>query len=93
MRLNVDLIVTRGTVAALAAKKATSTIPVASGEPLGLGLIASLARPGGNVTGQSSQATDTYGKRVELLKEVVPGVTRVSALMNPSSQNCCPGIV
>ena len=85
VRLNVDLIVTRGTVAALAAKKATSTIPVASGEPLGLGLIASLARPGGNVTGQSSQATDTYGKRVELLKEVVPGVTRVSALMNMSS--------
>src|SRR6516162_2395559 len=88
VRLNVDLIVTRGTPAALAAKNATTTIPVvmaASGQPLGVGLIASLGRPGGNLTGLSSQISETYGKRIELLREVIPGATRISALMNMSN--------
>jgi putative ABC transport system substrate-binding protein len=88
VRLNVDLIVTSGTPAVLAAKNATRTIPVvmaACGEPVGVGVIASLARPGGNITGQSSQATDTSIKRVELLKELVPSATRMSGLMNMSN--------
>ncbi|HEV7634127.1 MAG TPA: ABC transporter substrate-binding protein [Bradyrhizobium sp.] len=76
VRLGVDLIVTRGTPAARAAKGATETIPVvmaAIGEPLGMGVVASLARPGGNVTGLSAFVTELAGKRVELLKELRPG--------------------
>jgi len=76
VRLGVDLIVTRGTPAARAAKDATETIPVvmaAIGEPLGMGVVASLARPGGNVTGLSAFVTELAGKRVELLKELRPG--------------------
>ena len=72
VRLGVDLIVTRGTPAARAAKEATETIPIvmaAIGEPLGMGIVASLARPGGNVTGLSSFVTELAGKRVELLRE------------------------
>jgi putative tryptophan/tyrosine transport system substrate-binding protein len=82
----VDLIVTRGTPAAIAAKEATSTIPVvmaAIGEPLLV--VRSLARPGGNLTGFSSFATDLEGKRVELIKEMVPGLTRVGSLSNMSN--------
>jgi putative tryptophan/tyrosine transport system substrate-binding protein len=73
--LGVDLIVTRGTPAARAAKDATETIPIvmaAIGEPLGMGVVASLARPGGNVTGLSAFVTELAGKRVELLKELRP---------------------
>jgi ABC-type uncharacterized transport system substrate-binding protein len=76
VRLRVDLIVTRGTPAARAAKSATESIPVvmaAIGEPLGMGVVASLARPGGNVTGLSAFVTELAGKRVELLKELRPG--------------------
>ena len=68
------LIVTAGTPAALAVKKATSTVPlvmVAAGDPVGTGLVPSLARPGGNITGQSGMAPDLEGKRLELLREVV----------------------
>lgn len=75
VRLRVDLIVTRGTPAARAAKSATETIPIvmaAIGEPLGMGVVASLARPGGNVTGLSAFVTELAGKRVELLKELRP---------------------
>src|SRR5215212_5280862 len=75
VRLGVDLIVTRGTPAARAAKEATETIPIvmaAIGEPLGMGVVASLARPGGNVTGLSGFVTELAGKRVELLKELRP---------------------
>ena len=75
VRLGVDLIVTRGTPAARAAKGATETIPIvmaAIGEPLGMGVVASLARPGGNVTGLSAFVTELAGKRVELLKELRP---------------------
>jgi putative tryptophan/tyrosine transport system substrate-binding protein len=74
--LGVDLIVTRGTPAARAAKAATETIPIVMasiGEPLGMGVVASLARPGGNVTGLSGFVTELAGKRVELLKELRPG--------------------
>jgi putative tryptophan/tyrosine transport system substrate-binding protein len=85
VRSNVDLIVTRGTPASLAAKDATATIPVvmaAVAEPLDSGLVTGLARPGGNVTGLSSFAAVLDAKRVELLREAVPGVVRVAALMN-----------
>jgi putative tryptophan/tyrosine transport system substrate-binding protein len=75
VRLNVDLIMTKGTPAALAAKNATNTIPVimsGSGDPVGLGLVASLNRPGSNITGLSGFTPDLDAKRIELLKEVVP---------------------
>jgi putative tryptophan/tyrosine transport system substrate-binding protein len=88
VRLNVDLIVTRGTPATLAAKNATKTIPVvmsASGDPLGAGVVAGLARPGGNVTGLSAFVTELQAKRLELLRELVPGINRIAALLNMSS--------
>jgi putative tryptophan/tyrosine transport system substrate-binding protein len=81
----VDLIVTRGTPAALAAKNATQSIPIvmaAIGEPIGPGVVAQLARPGGNITGLSAFVTELQGKRVQLIKEAVPGTTCVSALLN-----------
>src|SRR5499427_1053433 len=85
VRLNVDVIVAIGTPGPLAAKRATSTIPIvmaAAGDPLGSGLVASLARPGGNVTGMSLMAPDLGGKRLELLKELLPGLARVAVLWN-----------
>jgi putative ABC transport system substrate-binding protein len=84
----VDLIVTRGTPAAKSAKAATATIPIvmaAIGEPLGVGVVASLAQPGGNVTGFSAFVTELSGKRVELLKETFPSIARVGFLVNMSS--------
>src|SRR5262245_65332725 len=83
VRLNVDVIVAIGTPGPLAAKRATSTIPIvmaAAGDPLGSGLVASLARPGGNVTGMSLMAPDLGGKRLELLKELLPRLARVAVL-------------
>ena len=88
VRLNVDVILTRGTPAALAAKNATATIPVIMvgiGDPVGQGLVDGLARPGGNVTGLSALVTDLYAKRVQLLREVVPGARRIAALFNMSN--------
>jgi putative tryptophan/tyrosine transport system substrate-binding protein len=88
VRLNVDVILTRGTPAALAAKNATATIPVIMvgiGDPVGQGLVDSLARPGGNVTGLSALVTDLYAKRVQLLREVVPRARRIAALFNMSN--------
>jgi len=88
VRLNVDLIVTRGTPAIFAAKNATKTIPVvmaASGDPLGAGVVAGLARPGGNVTGLSAFVTELQAKRLELLREMVPRINRIAALLNMSS--------
>jgi len=81
-----DVLVTAGTPAALAVKRATTTIPlvmVAVGDPVGTGLVASLARPGGNLTGLVSIAPDLEGKRLELLREVAPKLSLVSVLVNP----------
>jgi putative ABC transport system substrate-binding protein len=83
VRLNVDVIVTSSTPAALALKNGTKTIPivfVAVADPVGSGLVVSLARPGGNLTGLSNQLVDLAGKELELLKEVVPKVSRVAVL-------------
>jgi putative ABC transport system substrate-binding protein len=85
VHLNVDVIVATGTLGPLAAKRATANIPIvmtAAGDPLGTGLVASLARPGGNVTGMSLMAPDLGGKRLELLKEIVPALSRVAVLWN-----------
>jgi putative ABC transport system substrate-binding protein len=85
VRLGVDLIVTRGTPAAQAAKNATTTIPVvmaAIGEPLGVGIVASLAHPGGNVTGLSSFVTVTAGKRIEIVKDMIPSISRVAFMQD-----------
>jgi putative tryptophan/tyrosine transport system substrate-binding protein len=81
----VDVIVTASTGGVLAAKQATSVIPIVfavAGDPVGIGLVASLARPGGNVTGLSLQQIETVGKRLELLREVVPGLGRLAVLAN-----------
>jgi putative tryptophan/tyrosine transport system substrate-binding protein len=88
VRLKVDVIVASGTLAPLAAKRATSTIPIvmaAAGDPLGSGLVATLARPGGNVTGMSLMAPDLSGKRLELLKEIRPRLARVAVLWNAAN--------
>jgi putative tryptophan/tyrosine transport system substrate-binding protein len=85
VRLNVDVIVTGATPPTLAAKQATAVIPIvfaAASDPVGTGLVASLARPGGNVTGLSIQTTDLVGKRLEFLREVVPGLRRLAILAN-----------
>ena len=86
VRLKVDLIVVTGTPPALAAKGATTTIPIVmanAADPVGAGLVASLARPGGNVTGLSSLATELNTKRLEVLKDVVPKLARVGLLRPP----------
>lgn len=85
VRLNVDLMVTSSWPAAVAAKNATTTLPiviVAAGDPVGTGLVQSLARPGGNVTGISGLETEVSAKRLELLKETVPRLSRVAVLWN-----------
>jgi putative ABC transport system substrate-binding protein len=85
VRRKVDVIVTSATAAIVAAKQATSVIPIvfaAAGDPVGTGLVASLARPGGNVTGLSIQQTDVAAKRLELLREFVPGLRRLAILAN-----------
>jgi putative ABC transport system substrate-binding protein len=86
---NVDVIVTAGTPAMLAVKKATSTVPVvmaAVGDPVGTGIVHNLARPGGNITGLSAIAPDLEGKRLELLREVVPHLARVGFFLNPANE-------
>jgi putative ABC transport system substrate-binding protein len=88
VRRKVDVIVTSATEAIVAAKQATSVIPIvfaAAGDPVGTGLVASLARPGGNVTGLSIQQTDVAAKRLELLREVVPGLQRLAIWANAGS--------
>jgi ABC-type uncharacterized transport system substrate-binding protein len=87
VRLKVDLILVSGTPPALAAKKATTTIPIvmaSPADPVGAGLVASLARPGGNVTGNSGLAFELDTKRLEILKDVVPKLARVGFLRLPS---------
>jgi len=87
LRRKVDVIVTSSTVGVVATKQATSIIPIVfvAGDPVGTGLVASLARPGGNATGLSLQQTETNGKRFELLREVVPGLSRLAILANVGS--------
>ena len=85
VQLKVDVIVTVGTLPALAAKQATAVIPVvfaSAGDPVGTGLVASLAQPGGNVTGLTNQGGDTAAKRLELLREVVPNLRRLAIMGN-----------
>ena len=85
VRLKADVIVTQGTLPTLAAKKATAIIPIVSavmGDPVGNDLVANLARPGGNITGLSIQTPDIAGKRLELLREIVPGLRRVAFMGN-----------
>lgn len=87
VRLKVDIIVAAGgSAVVLAVKPATDSIPIVMtnpGDPVAIGVVASLARPGGNVTGLTSSSTDLSGKRVELLKEAVPKLSRVAVLWNP----------
>ena len=85
----VDVIVTPGTVPTRAAKRATSTIPIVFtgvGDPVGAGLVASLARPGGNLTGFSNSAAELNAKRLELLSELVPQAKIIALLVNPNNQ-------
>ena len=85
VKLKVDVIVTWGSAPVLAAKQSTALIPIifaAQMDPVGVGVVASLARPGGNVTGMSIQQTDTAGKRLELLREVVPNLGRLAIMAN-----------
>src|SRR4249919_995845 len=84
VRLKVDIIVTAGPSATRAAKEATSTIPIVmtqDSDPIGTGFVASLARPGGNITGLSTLAPEISGKKLELLKEIVPRLSRVAVLV------------
>ncbi len=93
VRLKVDAILAAATPAALAAKKATSTIPIVFtvvADPIGSGLVASLAKPGGNITGTTNLNTDLTGKRLELLKEAFPNITSVAVLSNPADQVSAP---
>jgi len=88
VRLEPDIIVTTGTPGALAAMQATKTIPIvmaSAGDPVGAGLVASLVRPGGNVTGFTILGPELEGKRLELLKQAVPELSRVAVLWNPSN--------
>ena len=88
VRLKVDIVVAVVTQASLAAKKATGTIPIVMigvADPVGSGLVASLARPGANITGTSSMTAEVVGKQLELLKETLPKISRVAALWNPAN--------
>ena len=87
-----DVIVAGGTAAIRAAQHATRTIPIVMAgayDPVGQGFVASLARPGGNITGLSFLGAELPGKRLELLKETVPQSTRVAVLANPAIPNLC----
>jgi putative ABC transport system substrate-binding protein len=93
VRLKVDVIVVSSTLAAQAARQATATIPIVMtvpSDPVATGLVRSLARPGGNVTGLSFVGTELAGKQVELLKEAIPGLTRISVLANPTNASHQP---
>jgi putative ABC transport system substrate-binding protein len=88
VRRPVDLIATSGTPATQAAKAATKTIPIVMigvGDPVGAGLVSSLARPGGNITGNTILGPDVAGKRLQLLKELIPSLSRVAFLWNPDN--------
>ena len=87
VQLRVDVIVAEGAVASLAAKNATTTIPIVTitGDPLRIGLVASMSRPGGNITGISTVAPELAAKRLELLRELRPTATRVGELVDPAN--------
>src|SRR3989441_13101382 len=88
VQLRVDCIIVTTTPAALAAKHATQTIPIVMTtaiDPVGAGLVASVARPGGNLTGLAGLGAELSGKRLELLKEIVPGLTQVAVLWNAAN--------
>jgi putative ABC transport system substrate-binding protein len=88
VKLNVDVLVTAGTPGALAAKQVTSTIPIvlaAVGDPVAAGIVDSLARPGGNVTGLTFFFVEICAKRVELIKEAIPALNRIAVLINPAN--------
>jgi putative tryptophan/tyrosine transport system substrate-binding protein len=90
VRLKVDVIFTYATPSSIAAKKATAIIPIvfaAAGDPVGTGLVASLARPGGNITGLSIQQTDLASKRLEILHELLPGLRTLAILVDTGSPN------
>jgi len=93
VRIGVEVIVVASTPAALAARQATRTVPIVMtvpADPVAVGLAASLARPGGNVTGLSLVGTEVAGKQVDLLKEVVPGLSTIAVLANPSNASHAP---
>jgi putative ABC transport system substrate-binding protein len=93
LRLQVDVMVVESGAAGLVAKKATQTIPIVmapAGDPVGSGLVASLGRPGGNITGLSLFAPDLGGKRLELLKEALPKISRIGVLYNPTNPSSAP---
>lgn len=94
VNLKVELIVASGTPASFAAKQATRTIPLVMGgiaaNPVETGLVASLARPGGNITGMSMMTSQLGGKRLELFKEMVPGISRTAVLWNPTNPSYGP---
>jgi putative ABC transport system substrate-binding protein len=93
VRLPVDVIVTSGDAFVLAVKKATKTIPIifmSAGDPVGNGLIESLARPGGNVTGLSLELTETVGKRIEVLREIIPDMRRLAILFRVEEKRAIP---
>ena len=95
VRLKVDVIVTHGTANVLAAMHTTSVIPTvfaAISDPVGDGIVASLARPGGNVTGLSNQSFGLVGKRLELLREVIPNIRRLAILANAGSPSALPEV-
>src|SRR5215472_12567911 len=95
VRRPVDVIATFGTPASLAAKQATTTIPIVMisiGDPVRAGLVPSLARPGGNITGNSVLGPDVGAKRLQILKEVIPTVSRVAFLWNPDNASKRPPI-
>jgi putative ABC transport system substrate-binding protein len=90
VRLKVDVILTYATPSSIAAKKATAVIPIvfaAAGDPVGTGLVASLARPGGNITGLSIQQTDLASKRLEILRELLPHLRTLAILFDTDSPN------
>ena len=92
VRLKVNVLVTSSTAASIAAKNATRTIPIvflSSGDPVALGLVDSLPRPGGNMTGFTTIAPVLAGKRLELLKETIPKLSRVAVLWDPKNEAMC----
>jgi len=94
VHLNVEIIVTDGTAVTRAAKNATKTIPIvmaADGDPIGNGFVASLAHPGGNITGLSNLISDLSGKRLEILKEAFPGISRIGVIWNPENPSSARG--